>query len=195
MHSHGLLKNQVSGELSKPSSFVDLTESEDAEFAPDSLEKESKSGPREEDPLIVETMAPDIVKKATDGTVVEMEDGNKIADMKIIESLSIWKKISLFFDFELFKDFIYVNIMVGMTIASFVEINFSILTPIILKEFNFPEIHVATFMSLLGTTDIIFRFTIPFIADKIGWSNRTFFLIGVMSMALARIGKNARSIG
>ncbi|CAH1992404.1 unnamed protein product [Acanthoscelides obtectus] len=103
------------------------------------------------------------------------------------EQLSIWRKISIFFDFELFKDSVYVNIMLGMTIANFVEINFSILTPIILTEFNFPKYEIATFMSLLGITDIVFRFSIPFIADKIGWSNRTFFVIGVMSMALGRI--------
>ncbi|KAG5882124.1 hypothetical protein JTB14_016887 [Gonioctena quinquepunctata] len=103
------------------------------------------------------------------------------------EILSTWKKISRFFDFELFKDPVYLNISVGITLANFVELNFSILTPIIMAEFNFVQNEIATFMSLLAATDIIVRFTIPFIADKIGWSNRIFFLIGVMSMAIGRI--------
>ncbi|KAF7271954.1 hypothetical protein GWI33_015251 [Rhynchophorus ferrugineus] len=101
--------------------------------------------------------------------------------------LSIWKKISIFFDFELFKDPIYVNLMLGITIANFAELNFSILTPMVLKEFDFHEYETATFMSLLGATDIVVRFFVPFVADKIGWDNKTFFLIGVMAMALGRI--------
>lgn len=106
-----------------------------------------------------------------------------------LENINLLKKISIFFDFELFKDFTYVNLMLGITVANFAELNFSILTPIILEEFGFGKYEIATFMSLLGSTDIVIRFFIPFIADKIGWSNRTFFLIGVMSMALGRISK------
>ncbi|KAJ8968756.1 hypothetical protein NQ314_002129 [Rhamnusium bicolor] len=55
------------------------------------------------------------------------------------------------------------------------------------EEFNFGKYETATFMSLLGATDIVVRFFIPFIADRVGWSNKTFFLLGVMSMALGRI--------
>lgn len=106
-----------------------------------------------------------------------------------LENISLLKKISIFFDFDLFKDFTYVNLMLGITVANFAELNFSILTPIILKEFGFGKYEIATFMSLLGITDIVIRFFIPFIADKIGWSNRIFFLIGVMGMALGRISK------
>lgn len=73
--------------------------------------------------------------------------------------------------------------------ANFAELNFSILTPMVLQEFHFGEYQVATFMSLLGATDIIVRFFIPFIADRIGWENKTLFLIGVLAMALGRVSK------
>ncbi|KAJ8914909.1 hypothetical protein NQ315_016063 [Exocentrus adspersus] len=89
--------------------------------------------------------------------------------------ISLLKKISIFFDFDLFNDFTYVNLMLGITIANFAELNFSILTPIVLKEFMFEKYEIATFMSLLGAMDIVIRFFIPFMADKIGWSNRVFF--------------------
>lgn len=105
------------------------------------------------------------------------------------ENLSCWQKFIIFFDFGMLKDLVYVNIMVGITIANFAELNFSILTPTIMMEFNFPKSEIAAFMSLLGAIDIIVRFSIPFVADKVGWSNRTFFLIGVMSMALGRVSK------
>ncbi|XP_066147298.1 monocarboxylate transporter 9 isoform X3 [Euwallacea fornicatus] len=103
------------------------------------------------------------------------------------KKLSIWKKISIFFDFELFKDPIYLNLMLGITVANFAELNFSILTPMVLQEFKFSEYQTATFMSLLGGTDLVVRFFIPFIADKLGWDNKTFFLIGVLAMAFGRV--------
>lgn len=136
------------------------------------------------------------VLKGVAKKLVEFEQDQKKKDKELQEisqqqdpKVTLWRKISLFFDFELFKDFVYVNIMIGITIANFAEINFSILTPIILDEFNFPKLEIAQFMSLLGMTDIVVRFTVPFIADKIGWSNRTFFLVGVCGMASARLGK------
>jgi hypothetical protein len=43
---------------------------------------------------------------------------------------------------------------------------------------------------IFSLTDIGVRFFIPFIAGKIGWENRTFFLVGVLGMAFGRIGKN-----
>ncbi|XP_018326391.1 uncharacterized protein LOC108737790 [Agrilus planipennis] len=103
------------------------------------------------------------------------------------EKLTILDKIVIFFDLGLLKDPIYLTLMLGITIANFAEINFSILTPFVLEEFNFQQYQTATFMSLLGATDILVRFFVPFIADKIGWDNKTFFLVGVLSMAFGRI--------
>lgn len=120
-------------------------------------------------------------------------ESNEVTEKVLVESeqkpekFKIWEKIALFFGFELFSDPIYVNLMLGLTLANFAEINFSILTPMVLKEFNFEQYETATFMSLLGATDIVVRFFIPFIADKIGWENKTFFLVGVLAMAFGRI--------
>lgn len=105
------------------------------------------------------------------------------------KKISFWRKVAIFFDFDLLKDKTYVNLMLGLTIANFVEINFSILTPFVLKEFDFEKYQVSTFMSLLGATDIVVRFFIPFVADRLGWQNKTFFMIGVLMMAAGRISK------
>lgn len=40
--------------------------------------------------------------------------------------------------------------MVGIAIAVFAEINFSLLTPFILSEFNYSTEQIAMFMSTLG---------------------------------------------
>lgn len=79
--------------------------------------------------------------------------------------------------------------MLGITFANFSELNFSLLTPFILSEYGFTTVQVATVMSILAGFDVATRLTIPFIADFIGWQNRTFFLVGICGMAVGRIGK------
>ncbi|KXJ70132.1 hypothetical protein RP20_CCG024732 [Aedes albopictus] len=104
--------------------------------------------------------------------------------------LSLLQKVVIFFDLDLLKDLVYVNIMVGITLANFAELNFSVLTPFVLGDFGLTKEQIALAMSFLGAMDIFCRFTIPFIAGKIGWENRTFFLFGVLNMALGRVGKS-----
>lgn len=108
------------------------------------------------------------------------------------EKFTFWQKVVIFFDLGLLKDWTYINIMIGVTISNFSELNFSILTPFVLADFGFTKMQIAGAMSFLGGMDIGVRFFIPFIAGKIGWENRTFFLFGVMGMALGRICKSQR---
>jgi hypothetical protein len=118
------------------------------------------------------------------------DHGDQLDDAEEDERpLSFWDKVVIFFDLTLLKDLIFVNLMVGVTIANFSELNFSTLTPFVLCDFGFTNYEIATVMSLLGLIDISARFLIPFIAGKIGWENRTFFLFGVLGMALGRISK------
>lgn len=102
---------------------------------------------------------------------------------------SFWQKIVIFFDLNLLRDFTYVNLMIGVTLGGFVELNFSLLTPFVLSDWGFTKPQIATAMSLLGGVDIVIRFFIPLIAGKIGWENRTFFLVGIIGMAMGRICK------
>lgn len=110
------------------------------------------------------------------------------------EQFTLWQKIFIFFDLDLLKDLTYVNLMVGVTIASFAELNYSILTPFVMADYGLTKTETATSMSLLGAMDISVRFFVPFIAGKIGWENKTFFLFGVLGMALGRICKCNRFI-
>lgn len=105
------------------------------------------------------------------------------------EKFTFMQKLVIFFDLDLLKDFTYINIMVGITIANFAELNFSVLTPFVLADYGLEKSQIAFCMSLLGTADIGCRFFIPFLAGFIGWENRTFFVFGVMGMAMGRIGK------
>lgn len=103
------------------------------------------------------------------------------------ENYSLMRKIAIFFDLDLLRDPIYVVLMIGLTFANFTEMNFSILTPFIMSDFGYTKPQIALMMSLLGGMDTGVRFLIPFVAEKIGWDNRTLYLIGVVGMALGRI--------
>ncbi|GAB0100904.1 uncharacterized protein DMENIID0001_170020 [Sergentomyia squamirostris] len=118
------------------------------------------------------------VKQTVDEDVDEYDDDKKF---------TLLQKIVIFFDLDLLKDFTYVNLMVGITVANFAELNFSILTPFILGDFGYTKKETAMLMSLLAGMDISVRFFIPFIAGRIGWENKTFFLFGVMGMAIGRV--------
>lgn len=103
------------------------------------------------------------------------------------KNYTLLEKLTIFFDLNLLTDFTYVNLMMGVTLGNFAELNFSLLTPFVLADWGFEKPDIAAVMSILGGVDISVRFFIPFIAGKIGWENKTFFLVGIMGMAIGRI--------
>lgn len=121
--------------------------------------------------------------KFNDDIIEEVSEG------KEEKQYSLWEKIVIFFDLDLLRDLTYVNLMMGVTLGNFAELNFSILTPFFLADWGFEKPQIATAMSLLGGVDISVRFFIPFIAGKIGWENKTFFLVGILGMAMGRVCK------
>ncbi|XP_017872466.1 PREDICTED: uncharacterized protein LOC108620104 [Drosophila arizonae] len=113
----------------------------------------------------------------------QLEDEQELERRK---KLSFLQKIVIFFDLDLLRDITYVNLAVGITLINFVEINFAILTPFILNNLGFNSNQIAFAMSLLGFFDLIIRFLIPLITAKFSWSNRTFFVVGILGMCLGR---------
>lgn len=102
---------------------------------------------------------------------------------------TLWRKIVIFFDLDLLRDLTYVNLLVGVTLGNFVELNFASLTPFVLDDWKFTKNEIATIMSVLGGVDVSMRFFIPFVAGKIGWENKSFYLAGIMAMAMGRVCK------
>ena len=135
-----------------------------------------------------------LISKPSDNNVYEEKNGlNKEQDDDDDddddeEELTFFQKVTMFFDLDLLKDLTFINLMLGVTLASFNELNFSILTPFILGDFGMSKPQVAFFMSVLAAVDISMRFCVPFVAGKIGWDNNTFFLFGVLSMSAGRVG-------
>lgn len=73
----------------------------------------------------------------------EIDDGKK-------SIFTFRQKVFIFFDLDLLKDLTFINIMVGVTMANFAELNFSVLTPFVLDEFGLTQQQIAICMSLLG---------------------------------------------
>lgn len=90
------------------------------------------------------------------------------------------------FDLDLLNDKIYVNIVLGLSLAIFGEINFSMFTPFILNDLNYSTIEIATLMSVLAIADIVCRFISPFIGDYFGKSPRIMFMYSLVMLIVSR---------
>ncbi|KAL7743832.1 hypothetical protein ACLKA6_000239 [Drosophila palustris] len=112
------------------------------------------------------------------------------------DEMSFIQKLVTFFDLDLLRDITFVNLVAGLTVINFGELNFSILTPFILNDFGFDNSQITVAMSLMAGMDIIMRFLVPFFTEKMPWDNRVFFLIGVVGIAIGRtIVASTRSYG
>jgi MFS family permease len=121
--------------------------------------------------------------------VSQSKKSSKIGE-PTIKTKSSWRlfldRLVKFFDLDLLKDPIYVSIMVGLSLAVFAEINFSLLTAFILAEFSLNTEQIATFMSILGIADIIFRFLAPYIGQLMKLPPRPMYVITLFLLILSR---------
>uniref|UniRef100_A0A0A1X9V7 Monocarboxylate transporter 9 n=1 Tax=Zeugodacus cucurbitae TaxID=28588 RepID=A0A0A1X9V7_ZEUCU len=102
--------------------------------------------------------------------------------------LSLKQKVVKFFDLDLLKDFTFVNLVLGMTVMMFAEINFSILIPFILDQYGYSNEQISTAMSMQGGMDICVRFLAPIVLDKVGkLSNQVLFAFGIIAISLGRL--------
>ncbi|XP_046748817.1 uncharacterized protein LOC124412739 [Diprion similis] len=95
--------------------------------------------------------------------------------------------VVVFFDFDLLRDPVYVSLMLGMSIAVFAELNFSILTPFILSDMSFDTEQIATVMSCIAVTDLIFRALAPFIGEFLNQTPRVMYLLSLITLIITRL--------
>ncbi|CAH2062939.1 unnamed protein product, partial [Iphiclides podalirius] len=92
-----------------------------------------------------------------------------------------------FFDLTLLRDPIFVNILFGLSIASCVETNFSLLLPIILKDLlKFETADIAKIMAVIGFSDTLFRFISPFIGEWCHRPPRVMYLVSLLVIIIIR---------
>ncbi|PSN41448.1 hypothetical protein C0J52_14536 [Blattella germanica] len=99
----------------------------------------------------------------------EKQEKEKEEEEEKKKEQTFWQRIGSsivsFFDLTLLLDPIYVNLMVGMSLAICAEFNFSLLTPFILNDRGFNTDNTAIIMSVIASLDIVFRFIVPFFSD------------------------------
>jgi hypothetical protein len=112
-------------------------------------------------------------------------------DDKVVEAKSQWyHKIVIMFDLDLLKDPIYRNIWFGLSLAFSAEINFSLMTPIILGDRGFDIKGTAQLMSTIAIADLVFRFLSPFIGDRLKIAPRWMYMNSLISLILCRSGES-----
>ncbi|KAG8232239.1 hypothetical protein J437_LFUL011792, partial [Ladona fulva] len=104
---------------------------------------------------------------------------------------SIWKRmISVivdFFDLTILKDPKFIIIFVGMTLAFAAEVNFVLFFPFVYAEYGYEKSKVALFMSILALVDLVTRFTVPLVTDKMKLDPKLCYAVGMTVLATGRI--------
>lgn len=101
--------------------------------------------------------------------------------------MTFCQKINKFFDLDLLRNLTFVNLAIGMSVMMFGEMNFSVLTPLILDDFGYTNRQSSMAMSLLATMDICVRFLAPLCLEKVKLDNRVLFAFGIVCIAIGRI--------
>lgn len=90
-------------------------------------------------------------------------------------------------DLPLLKDFTFLNLLFGLTIIIFGEVNFSALIPFILTDVGFDDERISFAMTLMSIADVVVRFTGPFVTQRLAFSNKVNFSIGVVIITTGRM--------
>jgi len=126
------------------------------------------------------------VQEGTDSP--SKEEDEKLDGKK--EKLTFWQRLGrgivAFFDLGLLTDPMYVNLMLGMSLAICAELNFSLLTPFILADRGFDTDHIAIIMSVIAGLDIVFRFLAPFFSDYYKIQARDMYMIALIMLLSSR---------
>ncbi|EAT41288.1 AAEL007047-PA, partial [Aedes aegypti] len=126
------------------------------------------------------------VQKTTKFNISSTDGKGESSHSNVEKRRSLSQKIVTLFDLTLLRDRIYVNMMLGMSIAVFAEINFSLLTPFILNDLGYETEQIASIMSTLAVADLMFRFISPFIGDSLKLTPRVMYMIALSLLILTR---------
>lgn len=100
-----------------------------------------------------------------------------------------FKWVVEFFDLDLLRDNIYLNLMIGMSISLFAEINFAILTPFILSDLDFDSSEIPLILSVIAIADLISRFFSPFVAEYFKWTTQMAYTVSLAMLIITRAGE------
>uniref|UniRef100_A0AAG5DAK9 Major facilitator superfamily (MFS) profile domain-containing protein n=1 Tax=Anopheles atroparvus TaxID=41427 RepID=A0AAG5DAK9_ANOAO len=98
-----------------------------------------------------------------------------------------WSKLAALMDIAILKQVSFLNLIVGLGLAYTASTSFSLFFPYFLqKSANLTMLEAANCMSVLSTTDLITRVTVPALVDRMEFSHRTTFLLAGICLVVAR---------
>jgi hypothetical protein len=104
--------------------------------------------------------------------------------------LSYAKAIVIFFDLSLLCDPIFLSICIGIAMAMFADINFSLLFSFILQEMHGQSINqISHIMSVMSACDIILRFSAPYLGEAAHLSHKNMYIISIVLLIIVRSRK------
>lgn len=93
------------------------------------------------------------------------------------------------FDLDLLKDPAFLSMCVGMSIALASDMNFSLMLPFILGDYDFNTQATAKVQAVVGAADILSRFFTPFLIRKTRLSARVAYLFSLIGLIVSRFCK------
>ncbi|XP_056642267.1 monocarboxylate transporter 9-like isoform X1 [Diorhabda sublineata] len=99
---------------------------------------------------------------------------------------TLWQKFVEFMDLDLLRCPIYLNLVLGLSLAFVAEQNFKTILPFFFQNLGYNKQDVATFLSFQAVTDILARLILPPICDQVKLSKKTFFMIGIFLLGISR---------
>ncbi|XP_014300341.1 uncharacterized protein LOC103570490 [Microplitis demolitor] len=116
----------------------------------------------------------------------KVEQSGKLGGGYSARLTRVLRRIVNLFDLSLLCDPIYVNLMLGLSIAAFAEINFAMLMPFILNENEFTKVQIAGAMSTMASIDLLMRGVSPFIAEWLRQTPRKMYLVSLVMLIVSR---------
>ncbi|XP_055603840.1 monocarboxylate transporter 12-B [Uranotaenia lowii] len=98
-----------------------------------------------------------------------------------------WSKLAALMDVAILKNVSFLNLIIGLGLAYTASINFSLFFPYFLqKTAQLNMVHAAYCMTILSTTDLLTRVTVPAFVDKMKFTHRNTFLMAGLCLVIAR---------
>lgn len=105
------------------------------------------------------------------------------------ETLNIFKRIGKMLRLDLLKDFMFVQILLELSLVYTCTVTFTMLFPFFLQDgIGFTRSETALAMSILSGADIFARLTLPVIIKNWKLTCRSTFIIGTFFLAISRAG-------
>lgn len=102
------------------------------------------------------------------------------------EEKSFWKDLAKSMDLGMFKDPVYVNISVGLSLGFTADVAFISIIPLVLINAGFNSHQTAFFMSVFFAADLLARIFLTFLSAATKIKNRYYFLTGSALLVICR---------